>query len=167
LEKIDNYTAENYLSRVIKRLEAERFNIASNIEYKDQFYKYFAQRTKFEFDKFSLIFTFFLFSRFPSLDSNALKDFSAKSFKYAVKPILPRGFVFGIFCYPVAIVDNIDDTTSEFIRRKAPPKHWAAFEMPVVYSLSSGELHYCEVTPTLGMIYYDEMRATINSMLAP
>ena len=167
----DEYdTSEAYLNRVTQRLKAEHFRIENNITYKNQTFECVARRTRFEIDKYGFVTTFFLFANFPSLNMDSLKDFSAKSFRYAERATvipLPRGLFCGIFCFPVAIVDSIDIDTAEMLRSYAPPKHWSASEMPVVYSLASKILYYCEVTPMWGALYYDPMRLTINYMLAP
>jgi len=173
----DKYdTAETYLSRVTQHLKDEHFRIYENVTYRNQNFQYIAKRTRVEIDKFGFITTFFLFARFSSLDIGSLRDFSKKSFKYAERasgiPLaggipLPRGLFNGFVCFPVAIVDAIDTDLSEIIRSKAPPKHWAAFEMPVVYSLASRTLYCSEVTPTWGQIYYAQFRLTIDVMLAP
>jgi len=170
-------TAEAYLARVTQRLKDDGFTIEGNIKYNGQTYDCVAKRTIYEIDKFGYAATFYLFARFSAPDISSLRDFSRISFKYALHsggiiPFaggirLPRGFFFSICCFPVAIVNDIDKDTSEAIRSKGPPKHMAAFEMPVVYSLASGKLHYCEITPMWGRIYYDQMRQTINTMLAP
>ena len=169
-------TAEAYLSRVTQRLKANGFVIRKNITYKEQAFDYVAKRTMYEIDKFGFVATFYLFARFSSLDFSSLREFSKKSFRYAERasgiPLaggipLPRGIFFSIVCYPVAIVNDIDTHTSDAICSKAPPKHWAAGEMPVVYSLEWRTLYYYELTPIWGQFYYDQMRQTINNMLAP
>ncbi|MFC2005414.1 hypothetical protein ACFLVG_00410 [Chloroflexota bacterium] len=167
---LDEYdTADAYLSRVTKRLKAEGFRIDENITWMNQTFEYTAKRIRLEIEKFGFVGTFFLFAKFSSLDRDSLAYFSAESFKYAEKVhgiLLPRGLFYGIVCFPIAIVDAIDTDTAEIIYSKEPPKHWAAFEMPVVYSLVSKTLHYCVLTPTWGWIYYDQLRQTINNMLA-
>jgi hypothetical protein len=170
-------SADVYLSEITKRLKAEHFRIDKNITYRNQTFDYVAKRTRYEIDKSGFAATFFLFARFSSLDISSLRNFSKISFKYAVRaggtiPLaggipLPRGLFLSIVCYPVAIVDTIDKDTVETLRSKAPPKHWVAGEMPVVYSLASKTLYYCEITPMWGALYYGQMRQTINNMLAP
>jgi hypothetical protein len=55
-----------------------------------------------------------------------------------------------------------------YIRRKtAPPHPFIGFEMQAVYSLEAGELYYCEDSPMLGWLYFDEMQSIMNAMLAP
>jgi hypothetical protein len=176
--KHDKYSsADGYLSKITKRLRANGFVISKNIKYKEQAFDYVAKRTMYEIDKFGFAATSYLFARFSSLDISSLRNFSKISFKYAVRaggiiPLaggihLPRGFFLSVWCYPVAIVDDIDEDTAETLRSKAPPKHLTAFEMPVVYSLAWRTLYYYELTPIWGRMYYDQMRQTINNMLAP
>jgi len=163
-------TAEAYLSRVIQRLKDDGFALEENITYRGQTFDYVAKRIRYEISKNGFVATFYLFSEFSSLDKESLVNFSAKSFEYARKVRglpLPFRLFYGVVCYPVAIVDDIDKDTSEAIRSQAPPKHWLSGEMPVVYSLASGTLYYCEITPMWGGLYYNQMRLTINSMLAP
>ena len=168
--------ADDYLSKITQRLKANGFVIRKNITYKEQAFDYVAKRTRYEIDKFGFVATFYLFARFSSLDIASLRDFSKKSFRYAERAsgiplgggiLLPRGFFFGVWCYPVAIVDDIDTHTEDTIRTKAPPKHWAACEMPVVYGLAWRTLYYYELTPMWGRLYWDQTRQTINNMLAP
>jgi hypothetical protein len=170
-------TAKSYLSRVTQRLKADGFVIEEDITYRNQTFDCVAKRTRYEIDKFGFAATSYLFARFSSPDISSLRDFSKISFKYALRaggiiPLaggirLPRGLYVSVWCYPVAIVDDIDKGTSEAIRSQAPPKHFMAFEMLVVYSLASGTLYYCDITPIQGGLYYGQMRMTINSMLAP
>jgi len=170
LNKDKRDTAEAYLDRVTQRLKDDGFAIDENITYENQTFDYVAKRTRFEIGKFGFVATSYLSARFSSPDISSLRNFSAKSFEYARKVRglpLPFRLFYGVVCYPVAIVDDIDEETSKAIRSEAPPKHWLSNEMPVVYSLASGTLYYCEITPMWGSLYYDQMRLTINIMLAP
>jgi len=163
-------TAEAYLARVTQRLKDDGFALEENITYREQAFDCVVKRTRYEIDKNLFYATSYLFARFSSLDKESLANFSAKSFEYARKVRglpLPFRLFYGVVCYPIAIVDDIDKDTSETIRNEAPPKHWLSGEMRVVYSLASGTLYYCEITPMWGGLYYNQMRQTINSMLAP
>jgi len=176
LDKAKYSSADDYLSVITQRLMANGFVINNNVIYKNQTFDCVAKRIMYEIDKFGFIATFFIFARFSSLDIGLLKDYSRKSFKYAERasgiPLaggipLPRGFFFGIICYSIAIVDDVDTYISETIRKKAPPKHFAAFEIPVIYNLASGALYYYEVSPYWGNWYHNQIRQTIKNMLAP
>ncbi|MGD9116921.1 MAG: hypothetical protein PVJ61_07095 [Dehalococcoidia bacterium] len=163
-------SAESYLSAITQRLEAEGFIIEKDITFKEQTFDYLAKRTKFEIAKRLFVTTSYVFTRFSSLDISLLRNFSATAFEYArnVRGLpLPFRFFYGVVCYPVAIVDDIDESVAKAIRSQAPPKHFMASEMLVVYSLASGALYYCEITPMWGALYYDQMRMIINAMLSP
>ena len=161
---------QDYMQTVLGRLEYEHYDIKSNITYKGQVFDYVAKRLMFEISKPAFFHKYFIFSKFHSLDTDILRTYSTKSLNFAIKtsPIsLVRGLLCGIVCYSIAIVDTLDTSITERIRSKAPPYHWFAYEMPVVYSLESDELYYCGRGPWWGGLYYDEMRFTINYMLAP
>jgi hypothetical protein len=53
------------------------------------------------------------------------------------------------------------------VREEAPPKHWAANEIPVVYDAATNRLHYFEKTPVWGAAYYKGFRKLIVELLAP
>jgi hypothetical protein len=177
LNRDKNDTAEAYLSRVTQRLKTDGFVIEENITYKGQTFDCVAKRTRFEIDKFGFMAASFFFARFSAPGINELRHFSKMAFKCAsraggILPIgggirVPRMPYVSVGCYPVAIVDDIDEGTAKAIRSQAPPKHFIAFEMPVAYSLASGTLYYCEITPMWGALYYEQRRLTINEMLVP
>jgi hypothetical protein len=165
-KKID---AQEYLSIITNRLKQQNYKIKENVEYKDQVFIYIARHTKPEFVRGSIITTFFVFSKFGASDIHVLKNFSAKAFNYSRKTrgiFPPRGFGYGFFCFPVAIVDSIDSATVDFVRRKEPPRHWAASEKLVIFSLESNTLYYCEETFSWGYLYYDWDRKIITEMLS-
>jgi len=162
-------TAEDYLSRIKDRLEAEGFLIKDDIIYKHQHFDYVAKRTRLESDKMSFITNAYLFTRFASLDVRSLREFSKVSFKYSERHLgilWPRSLFYGIGCFPVVIVNSIDSNTADYVRNHVR-KHWAAWEMPVIYNLASRELYYFELTPSYGGLYWEQMRMTIYYMLSP
>ena len=166
---IKSDSAESYLSKIRLHLKAEGFRINNGITYKNQHIEYVAKRTKLEIDKFGFTTTAYLFAIFPSLEREQLQKFSQISFEYTSRKVgllWPRSLLYSIFCFPVAIVNNIDTDVSNFIRHNIR-KHWAAFEMPVIYSIQSEELYYFELTPRWGSLYWKQLRSTINYILLP
>jgi hypothetical protein len=161
-------TAREYLSNVASRLHGQGFQIISDIRHRSQLFGFVARRSRFEVEKYSRVATFLVFSRFRSPEIRVLREFSSDAFNYAtrasrVRP--PRGLFYAIVCFPVAVVDTVDEATSQAIRRKAPPKHWASFEMPVVCCLQDHSLHYPEISPIWGHLHYDQLRETIRETL--
>jgi hypothetical protein len=159
-----------YLLKITEKLEQQNFKIEKNLEYDNQVFEYIAKRRKFEIERFGFCTTFFLFARFKTPNIYLLNDFSTKALRYAKKDNgihPPRGFFYVLLCFPVAIVDSIDQDTVEQIRNKEPPRHWAASEKLVVYSLETAMLFYCEATFTYGALYYDWDRKIIKEILTP
>ncbi len=164
----DNLSEKEYLSIVIERLKQQKYQIQENIQYKDQTFNYVAKRTGFDLGTFFT--NFFLFFKFTTPDIQTLKDFSAKSFKYAKKARgiqLPRGLLYGLRCFPVAIVDSISQETAEYIRLHPPPKHWAAPELLVVFSLDKQMLHFWKLSFGLAPLEEELNRKIIMEMLLP
>jgi hypothetical protein len=161
---------KGYLSKVIQRLVSAGFSCQENVAHDGSLYRCVARRSRFELTKAGFAETFFLFAELPSLSVDSLRRFSANCFAYAKKTKkipLPCGLFESVFCFPVAIVDGVDAAVAESVRAKAPPKHWASFEMPVVYDLRSNALHYFEKTPAWGAAYYASTRKTIQELLPP
>lgn len=165
-----NQTEHDYLSTVTTRLGEKGYRIQRDVKYSDQVFQYVARRTKHELAWGGRYTTFFLFAHLASADIHSLRDFSTKAFKCASKISgfhAPRGLGYTMVCFPVAITDSVSPDVAEGLRRSEPPKHWAASEMLVVYSLDNSRLYYCEVTPAWGRIYYDDMRRTIEETISP
>jgi hypothetical protein len=161
---------EAYLATVLQRLRDEGFGCQENVGHGDYVFRWVAKRTRFELTKFGFSETFFVFERFGSLDLDSLKAFSANCFGYATKAKsipLPRGIFESVWCFPVALVDGIDAAVSEAVRSQAPSRHWSSAEMPVIYDVGSGTLHYFEKTPAWGAAYYGGFRKLIRTLLAP
>jgi hypothetical protein len=167
---MNSLNTQDYLVKIIERLKQNGFNIQNNIKYKNQLFECVARRTKFETERFGLFSTFLLFSRIVHPDIGSLEKFSSQSFSCARKKsivFLPRGFGYSFLCIPVAVVDSISPETAESIQKREPPKHFAAFEKLVIFSLETNKLYYCEITPMWGSLYFDRDRQTINEMLSP
>jgi hypothetical protein len=79
---------------------------------------------------------------------------------------LPRGLGSGMVVYPVFTVQHAGPELLALIGGKAP-KHWAAFEFPVVAELASGQLRRQEKTPVWGAAYFRRMRREADELFAP
>ncbi len=161
--------AESYLERVTERLKAAGYDCLTDVTHNDQIFACAAKRTRFELTKFRFSETFFTFAEFPALTVDGLRAYSSQSFEYALRSRsipLPRGFFESVFCFPVALVADVATATSDAVRNNAPTRHWGSAEVPVVYDLNSGTLHYFEKTPIWGAAYYAGIRKTIEQMLS-
>ena len=161
-------TVQGFLSSAIGRLSEGGFTATRDVSFEGEVFLCAARRTKFELTKFGYSETFFVFAEFSTLGFDELEAFSGRGFRYALgartNP-LPRGFFASVFCFPVALVHSVGADTAQTVRNNLPVKHWSAAEVPVVYDLTSGALHYFEKTPMWGAAYYNGFRRTIQQML--
>ena len=157
--------SNSWLQYVSQKLAANSFLPLPPETYQPQGYKYAVRRSRFEITKFGMAETFFTFAEIPNLSPAVLQQFSGASFEFANnnKAVsLPNGLFVALFCFAVALTENLDPQTAEFIRDTAPIKHWSAFEMPVVIDLTNGNLVYFEKTPVWGAAYYSGFRREIQ-----
>ena len=147
-----------YVQSVLERLYSEGFKCAENVFYGGQTFAAVAHKSKFELSKFGMFERFFVLQYLPSIDSMSLRRFSSHCFNYATsskETPLPLGFFAALVCYPVAIVDVVDQATAIAIANETPPKHMGAFEFPVIYELGTRRLYYLDRTPVWGAAYFN------------
>ena len=77
METVKENAADEYLNKVLQRLKAEGYDVESDIEYKDQRFKYLAKRKRFNIDKLNYLYNIFILSSFSSLDVDTLKGYSS------------------------------------------------------------------------------------------
>jgi len=160
--------SNSWLQYVSQKLAANGFSPLSTGTYQPQGYKYAVRRSRFEITKFGMAETFFTFAEIPNLSPAVLQQFSAGSFALVNKHkvvSLPNGLFVALFCYAVAITENLSPETIGFIKNTAPIKHWSAFEMPVAMDVANGNLVYFEKTPVWGAAYYAGFRREIEANL--
>jgi hypothetical protein len=160
----------DYLATVTERLKADGFRITENVIYKNQTFRCVAKRTRFQQEFFGFAEFFFIFSEFSTLDSGSLREFSKICYKYAWRSkIIPLPFVYFdyAFCFPVALVDELDAATEEAVHSENPPVLWAGYEVPVICNLRTNQLYYSETNPLLGRLLHDHFREMIRKMLSP
>lgn len=158
-----------FLSNAIGSLREGGFQFLENISCPPYTFLWVARQARFAITKFGFSETFFVFAHLDNPDITALRTFSTICFKYAKQNkriALPCGFFESVWCFPVAIVDEISPETAELVRNVPPKKHWASGEIPVVFDAKSGTLHSFEKTPVWGAAYYAGFRKTIERYLA-
>ena len=98
------------------------------------------------------------------ITKDTIENFSKNCIDYAIKNKkgLPRGLQSGVVSFVLLISLNVDDDAKKFAQER-PEKHFAAFEMPIVFDLKKNELYYYNKTPTLGSIYYKTFRNFIET----
>ncbi len=160
--------SNDWLQNVSQKLALSGFSPLSPEKYQPQGFKYAVRRSRFEISKFGMAESFFTFAEIPNLRQEILTQYSTTAFKFANSNKsfpLPNGLFVATFCYAVAITANIDVQLAQYVKATSPIKHWSAFEMPIVFDLTSGNLFYFEKTPMWGAAYYNGFRNEIQRNL--
>jgi hypothetical protein len=159
---------EAWLANATQRLESDGFSISRDVSFAGQHFIVVAHRSRFELTKFGNSETFFVFGDVRTLDANLVQRFSSLAFEYAKESKsfpLPCGVCESVYCFAVCVTDGLDELTAESVRSRAPTKHWAAAEIPVVYDRASGKVCFFERTPLWGAAYYRTFRNQIKKYL--
>ncbi|HTU27707.1 MAG TPA: hypothetical protein VMF30_20010, partial [Pirellulales bacterium] len=121
-----------------------------------------------ELTKFGFSETFYVFREFETISAAELRSFSASAIAIAKlsKTIpLPCGLFECVSCFAVAVAGQVEAGVAESVRQGMPTKHFAAFEIPVLFNRSNGQLSYLEKTPIWGCAYYSGFRSQIARYL--
>ena len=157
-----------WLQRVQARLAADRYQFLPNpSSYTEQF-QLAARLSRFQMSKFGNYETFFVFSNLGVPDIGRMTAFSTAAFDYAKrnkKSGLPCGLFEAVACFCVAIVGNAPQELVYFVSSTTPKKHYAAFEIPVLFDASQGQLYYLQTTPVWGAAYWRGFRKEIEKYL--
>ena len=156
---------EDFLERFKNRISNEGYQIYENFQLEMYKIDLLAATSKWEITKFGKMNRVFIISHFRKLEINGMYRFSSVCFNYGVDnrdSLLPRGFGGSLFVAPVAVTEQVDPYVAEWILTNLAPKHWAAFEFPVIVSLEDRRVYYSTKTPVWGMAYYSGFRQFIE-----
>ena len=160
----------DYLQKVKQRMEADGFRITENVVYDGQTFRYVAERKQALIELLTLERIVFILVPFESVDRARLREFSRRCFRCGKKSSstrFPLRLLERPWCFPVAIVDDVDAATAEAVRNEEPPRHLGAQEMPVVCALKPQRLYYFEGTPMYGGVFWDHWRRIIVAAVSP
>ncbi len=155
--------SQDYLDMVFSRLESEGFEIFQNTNNPDYPVQYTAigKRRIPELSLFKRK-VFFVFSTFPSITVPSLNEFSSQAVQYS-----KMAFSKPSFCIPVAIVDDVDPSLCEQVRRIGISSFTTLINMPVVCIPSANELVFSESNPYLLQTIIYSLRELITYILEP
>lgn len=165
----DSASGKSWAETVSRRLSSDGFSISREVEFSGQRFCLVAHRCQFEITKFGMAETFFVFGDLPTCDRDSVRMFSSVAFQFAKKSRsipLPCGLFESVYCFPVCMVQGLDESTGESVRHEPPPKHWAAAEVPVVHDRRDSKLYFFEDTPLWGAAYYEGFRKQIRKYLS-
>jgi hypothetical protein len=97
-----------------------------------------------------------------------LQAFFESSFRYAKHvnrvPLL-RGMQFGYMIIPCLAVGSPSPDLIAYVTGQ-PRQHWALFEFPVVYDLSSHQTYYFRETAAWGRFLFPQMRSIVENHIS-
>lgn len=98
-------------------------------------------------------------SAFEKLDAQALRTYSDACIKHALKIYqgLPRGFQTGVGSFAIA-ASNVVGQDAVDLALQIPPKHYAAFELPVIADLQNRRICHMQRTPMWGALLWKDIR---------
>jgi transcriptional regulator with XRE-family HTH domain len=100
-----------------------------------------------------------------NISREVIESFSRHAIDYAIKNNhgLPLGFLSCVTSFALLVSSGIDEDAKQFVQGSYK-KHFAAFEMPVLFNVKSKELLYYRDTPFWGSIYYKFFRDFIEKV---
>src|SRR6267143_2580174 len=97
-----------------------------------------------------------------------VKDFSSRAMKYCLDnrdSLLPRGFGGSLLSVPTIVSEGFPEEIKKWIGGNRSPRHWAAFEFPVLVSTVDRQIYYYKKTPLWGAAYYGGFRKFVEEVL--
>ncbi|WP_346674668.1 zinc ribbon domain-containing protein [Enorma phocaeensis] len=77
---------------------------------------------------------------------------------------LPRGMQSGLAVYPVMLQHPLQPDALAYVKQ-IPDKHWAAFELPVLFDPMTGQLEHLDKTPVWGFAMWRGIKASARMVL--
>jgi hypothetical protein len=160
--KLDNYL--NMLDQWMKYFGFEAVVLEDNLGL-DRIYS----RYKTDIAKFgkSSTYSFVQFVE-QGVDGNWMKQFSSNLFEFAYshKKGIPIGLGGSLIVYPLLITNSVSFDLASFLKSYTP-KHYSAFEFPVVMDFVNETLYYLQSTPLWGSLYYAGFRKEVHQLYSP
>ncbi len=102
------------------------------------------------------------------IDGNWMRQFSSNLFEFAYnhRKGIPIGLGGSLIVYPLLITDSVSFELAAFLKTYTP-KHYAAFEFPVVMDFINETLYYLETTPLWGSLYFSGFRKEVHRLYSP
>ena len=168
----NSISREKYLIHIIDRLNNNGYRIKNHIKEKipNESFTFIglAKKTEFGIIRFGFFSTIFIISKHTNPGISDLVNYSSVCYKIAKKstPLLPpRGLMYGFACFPVVVIDELNDETRSSIQQLDIPKHWGASEKLVVFNMADMQLYYSEKRPLWGSFYHELDEAIVNYFL--
>ncbi len=161
--------ASKIFQRIVKNLTSKNYDIQENIDFNGLNFEFVGHSAPLQASKFGKndYFVVGYIMQNPSIED--IRDFSAQVFEFAkdhrANKLLP-GIFGGYWSLPVILVDGLQTKVAVAIEQKSPPKHYAAFEFPIVIDSNTNRVHYFMGTPAWGAVYFEGLRELAQEITA-
>lgn len=97
-----------------------------------------------------------------------IKRYSSECFNNALKnsPGMLRGMQNGVVSFSCLVSEEVDEDALLWVQNELE-KHYAAFELPIIYDLKNDKLYFYGKTPVWGALYYKFFRNYIEKHFRP
>ena len=123
----------------------------------------------YEVSKFGKMSRFIIVSGMDNVTtSDLVRNFSYTATKFSLDnrdSLLPRGFGGSLLSIPTIVSESFSEEVKNWVGRNRPPRHWAAFEFPVLVSTLERQIYYYKKTPIWGAAYYGGFRKFVEEVL--
>lgn len=154
---------DDYINKIYSKFEQNGFKLQKDTV--DSFEVTIATKSEFKLSWYAAQIKFFaIMGVSNNITKETIENYSKICIDYAIKNKkgLPRGLQSGIVSFALLVSLNVDEDAKKFAQER-PKKHFAAFEMPLVFDLKENKLYYYEKTPNWGFIYYKTFRNFIET----
>jgi len=122
----------------------------------------------YEASKFGKMTRFITAASMDNVDVNTVRDFSSRATQFSLEnreSLLPRRFGGSLLSVPTIVSMSFGDDVKDWIGKNRSPRHFAAFEFPVLVSTGDRHIHYYQKTPIWGGAYYGGFRKFVEEVL--
>ena len=159
--------ADTYFNKTYAKFKQDGFTLQEDKI--DSFNVTVATKSQFKVSWFASQLNFFaIIGVSKHITKETIENYSKNCIDYAKKNNkgLPRGLQSGVVSFALLVSSNVDEEAKKFAQKR-PKKHFAAFEMPVIFDLKENKLYYYDKTPFWGSIYYESFRNFIETYFKP
>jgi hypothetical protein len=159
---VNDKDQKTHLKGMYKKLSQDGFELTEDKI--SEFDTIVATKKQFELSWFATQLNIFVIMGVSNdISRDVIKDFSKISLDYAIKHNrgLPRGLQAGVVSFAFLVSSIIGEDAKRWVQQR-PQKHFAAFEMPVIFDLKNDRLYYYDKTPIWGGLYYKFFRNIIE-----
>jgi len=160
---------DSFLNELSEGFSRRGFSVKRGVRLDPYLLDIVAVASAYEVSKFGKMTRFITVSAMDNVDtSDLVKDFSSHATKFSLDnrdSLLPRGLGGSLISIPTIVSEGFSEEIKNWMGRNRAPRHWAAFEFPVLISTVDRQVYYYKKTPLWGAAYYGGFRKFVEEVL--